>query len=145
MTDFSTLVEYDTTHPVNILNPITGEDTGIKINVVSHDSRRVVNALRKLNNEYFRSLAVAGEDVSSVELPDSDRLKAIHCIDSWDWGSASFGHITGDGVASLADREYLVDHPNSGWIVGQVLMGCANIENFTQASQKPALRGSKKT
>lgn len=145
MTDFSTLIEYDTTHPVVIRNPITGDDTGIRINVVSHDSRRVVNALRKLNNDYFRSLAVAGEDAGSVEVPDSDRLKAIHCIDSWDWGDASFGHISGVGVASQADREYLVDHPNSGWIVGQIVMGCANIENFTQASQKPARRGSKKT
>ena len=144
MTDFSNLIEYDKTYPVVIKHPLTGEDTGIRINVVSSDSKRVVDALRKANSEFWRASAVAG-DGDAPEVPDSSRITLVNSIDSWDWGEGGFAHITGAGPASLADSEFLVDHPNSGWIVAQISAGCANIENFTQASPKTARRGSKKT
>lgn len=144
LTDFSNLIEYEKTYPVEIKHPLTGEDTGIRVHVVSSDSKRVVDAQRKAVSEYFRARAVAG-DGDAPELPDDARITLINSIDSWEWGDASFGHISGAGPAAMADREYLVDHPNSGWIVAQISAGCANIENFTQPSPKSARRGSKKT
>lgn len=144
MTDFSSLIEYDKTYPVEIKHPLTGEDTGIRIYVVSSDSKRVVDALRKATSEFWRLSATAGEG-EGPSLPDSSRITLIHSIDSWDWGGGGFAHIVGAGPAAMADREFLIDHPNSGWIVDQISAGCANIENFTQASPKSARRGSKKT
>lgn len=144
MTDFSNLIEYDKTYPVEIKHPLTGEDTGIRIHVVSSDSKRVVDALRKANSDFWRASAVAG-DGNDPELPDSSRITLINSIDSWEWGDGGFAHINGAGPADMADREFLIDHPNSGWIVSQISAGCANIENFTQALPKTARRGSKKT
>lgn len=143
MTDFSNLIEYEKTYPVAIKHPITGEDTGIRINVVYSDSKRVVEAQRKAVSEYFSARAIAGEGVVT-DLPDDARITLVNSIDSWDWGDASFGRISGSGVASLEDRSYLIDHPNSGWIVAQISAGCNSIANFTQASPKSARTTSKK-
>jgi hypothetical protein len=141
MANMASMVEYDRLYPIAIKNPY-GEDTGIVINVVSKDSKRVVSALRQAQSEYWAAMAAGGEGVVA---PDVERITLVNCIDSWDWGSESWDHIEGSGVASLADREYLIDHPNAKWIKDNLAVGTANIENFTQPSQKSARRGSKKT
>lgn len=141
MANMASAVEYDRLYPVAIKNPY-GEDTGIVINVVSKDSKRVVDALRKAQSDYWSAIAAGGVDVAA---PDIERITLVNCIVSWDWGSESWDHIEGSGDASLADREYLIDHPNAKWIKDNVAVGTANIENFTQPSLKSVRRGSKKT
>lgn len=142
MADLSVAIEYDRLYPIKVKNPY-GEDTGIVINVVSKDSRRVVDGLRKAQGDYWSAMATAGDDKPAM--PDVERIVLIHCIDSWDWGEHSFAHISGSGKAELADREFLIDHPNSKWIRDNVADGAANLENFSQPSQKSVRRGSKKT
>lgn len=144
MADLSVAVEYDRVYPVALRNPVNGEEIGVTINVVSTDSRKVVAALRKAQSEYWSEYAKA-KDGEKPELPDSERIVLVNCIDSWDWGDQSFGHISGAGAASLADCEYLIDHPNSKWIRDQIGAKTADLENFTQGSPKTARRGSKKT
>lgn len=140
MTDFSTAVEYDRLYPVKIKHDMA--ETGITVYVVSKDSRRVVDALRKAQGDYWASLAQGDE---SAHPPDVERIVLVHCIDSWDWGDNSWGHISGSGPASLEDRQFLIDHPNAKWFRDQIAEGAANLENFSQPSQKNARRGLKKT
>lgn len=142
MADLSVAIEYDRLYPIKIKTPY-GDDTGIVINVVSKDSRRVVDALRKAQGDYWSAMATAGDDKPAM--PDVERIVLIACIDSWDWGEHSFAHISGAGVASQADREFLIDHPNSKWIRDNIADGAANLENFSQPSRKNARIGSKKT
>ena len=139
--DFSTAIEYDRVYPV-VLKGINGDTAGITVNVVSKDAKRVVEALRKAQGDYWAKLAQGEID---VPMPDVERITLVHCIDSWDWGEHSWGHISGSGSASLADREFLIDHPNSKWFKDQIAAGTANLENFSHPSQKTARRGSKKT
>lgn len=144
--DLSTAVEYDRLYPIT-LKGFDGKDLGITVNVVSRDSRRVIDSLRKAQDEYWVALKEKSENPSLPEpvLPDHVRLTLIHCIDSWDWGEHSWAHISGSGAASLADREYIIDHPNAKWFKDQIAAGTANIENFSKPSQKSARSGSKKT
>ena len=155
--DFSTLVEYDRTYPVKIYHPITGKETGIVVNVVSSDSKRVVDALRAVQGKRWAEQAVGSADGEAAPKPDAAsaladamaeraRVVMIHSIDSWQWpDDGGFAHIKSDAAPSVEDRTFLVDHPNAGWIRDQIASGCANLENFTQPSQKNAPRGSKKT
>lgn len=140
MANLSALVEYDRLYPIKVINPI-GEETGIVVNVVSKDSRRVVDALRKAQGDYWSALS-RGED---AKMPDVEYITLLNCIDSWDWGEHEWDHIKGSGVASLEDREYIMNHPNAKWIKDNIAAGTANIENFTQPSQKIVRRGLKKT
>lgn len=145
MADLSTAVEYDRPHPVVILHPVTGEDQGIRVNVVSNESARVVEAQRKAVSAYWAALASAGKDEPKPEAPDSARIALVHCIDSWDWAGESFAHISGSGSPSLEDREFVIDHPNAIWFRNQLAAGCANIANFTNPSPKSVPTGSKET
>lgn len=145
MADLSTLVEYERLYPVEIKNPITGDSEGVTFYVVSTDSKRVVDALRKAQADYWGDLSKKKDGEAEPSLPDSERIILINCIDSWDWAGQSFGHISGSGKASLEDREFIVDHPNAKWVRDQVANGTARLENFSQASPKSARRGSKKT
>lgn len=148
--DFSTLVEYDRTYPVKIYHPVTGKETGIVINVVSSDSKRVVDALRVAQGKRWADDAAGESKDDASALPalmaEAGRIKLIHSIDSWEWpADGGFAHIKTDSKPSVEDRTFLVDHPNAEWIRVQIASGCANLENFTQPSQKSAPRGSKKT
>lgn len=140
MANLSAMVEYDRLYPIKVKNPY-GEDTGIVINVVSKDSRRVVDALRKAQGEYWSALARG----DAADVPDVEYITLLHCIDSWDWGEHEWDHIKGSGPASLEDREYILKHPNAKWVKDNIAAGTANLENFSQPSQKIARRGSKKT
>lgn len=145
MADLSTAVEYDRVYPVNCKTP-DGSESGLVVNVVSKDSKRVVKALRDAQSAYWAALASAKpEDAANVMPPDVERVVLINCIDSWDWGEHSFAHISGSGPASLEDREFVIDHPNTKWIRDSIVEGCANIENFSQPLPKSARSGSKKT
>lgn len=140
MADLSVAVEYDRLYPIKIKHG--GEETDITVFVVSKDSKRVVDALRRAQGDYWSAIAQGNKD---VEPPDVERTILVNCIDSWDWGNDSWAHISGSGKASLEDREFLIDHPNSKWFRDQIADGTANLENFSQPSQKNARRGSKKT
>lgn len=142
MADLSVAVEYDRVYPVVIRHPVTGEDEGVRVNVVSKDSRRVVEALRKEQGDYWSKLA---DGVKDAAVPDVERVVLINCIDSWDWAGSEFAHISGAGAASLDDRIFLIDHPNAKWFRDQLAAGTANLENFSQALPKIARRGLKKT
>lgn len=144
MANMSAMVEYDRLYPIKVKNPY-GEDTGIVINVVSKDSRRVVDALRKAQGEYINALRIEAGGGDKAIQPDVEYITLLHCIDSWDWGEHEWDHIKGSGPASLEDREYILKHPNAKWVKDNIADGCANIENFLQPSPKTARRGSKKT
>lgn len=150
MANLATLVDYEKEYPINIVNHVTGEPLGITINVVSKDSRRVVNALRDWQARKFDEAARSDKR----EETSADRLKFIEehgtetliaSISSWDWGEHSFEHINGSGVPSEDDKRFLVGHPNAGWILTQIAEGAHKIENFMQESPRRAQRGSKKT
>ena len=145
MADLSTAVEYDRVYPVKCKTP-DGSESGLIVNVVSKDSKRVVKALRDAQSAYWAALAsTKPEDAANVMPPDVERVVLINCIDSWDWGEHSFAHISGSGPASLEDREFVIDHPNTKWIRDSIVEGCANIENFSQPLLKSARSGLKKT
>lgn len=140
MDNLAAMVEYDRLYPIKIVNP-KGEDTGIVINVVSKDSKRVVDALRKAQGDYWSIVATGG----TADMPDVEFITLVNCIDSWDWGSKSWDYIQGAGVASLTDREYLISHPNAKWVKDSIAAGTANLENFMQALPTIVPSGSKKT
>lgn len=150
MADISTAFEYDRIHVVDIKNPVTMEPMGIKIGVVSKDSRRVTSGLRGWQSSVLEARRKAGDsgidDANQVELIEGQsRETIVHAIASWDWGDNNWAHISGaTDNPSLEDRRFLVDHPNSKWLVDQIAWEVADIENFTQKSQKPARRGSRK-
>lgn len=150
MANLSEVVTYEKEYPVEIVDHLTREKIGIRINVISKDSKRVVSALRDWQAEKWDDAAVKGdkEDTAKEKLQyieDHGTETLIACISSWDWGEHSFDHISGAGEASDADKRYLVTHPNAGWIVLQIAAQVNNIENFTQPLRGSARNGSKKT
>jgi len=144
MADLSVAVEYDRVYPISIKDASGGE-SGIVVNVVSKDSKRVVDALRKAQGDYWAELANRAPDDPEPAVPDIERIVLINCIDSWDWSEHNWGHVSGAGPASLEDRVFLIDHPNAKWFRDQLAAGTANLENFSHPSQKTARRGLKKT
>lgn len=144
MANLSALIDYEREHAVKIKNPNTGEELGITINVVSADSKRVSGAVRKLQVE-FDKLEVDGNPMPVRErMQRIEREILIESISSWSWGDNEWDSINGDSECNRENKEYLVDHPNSQWLVGQVAEGTAKIENFTQESSKPVRNTSKK-
>ena len=153
MADLSKVIDYEKTYPIKIKTP-DGEDLGITINVVSKDSKRVVSALRDFQADVWDAAVSAGVAEEQVEETWREKLKRIEshgiatiiaCIDSWDWGDHNFEHISGSGPASYADREFMVRHANSQWIVDQIAGPVNALENFSQPLPKSARSGSKKT
>lgn len=154
MADISTLIEYEREHPINIKNPVTGDDMGITINLISKESRRVVAALRDLQGRIWDRLgaeALISDEQSDITMVEKLRRIEEHgavtlsaAISSWDWGENTFEHISGSGPASYEDAEFLVNHKNSRWIVDQLAEGLNKIENFTSPSPKNARGTSKK-
>lgn len=145
MADIAALVQYDKTYPVVIRRLDNGEPVGITINVVSMDSKRVVDALRAVEAEKFASQARGAEVDIVAHVAAMERARLIASIDSWDFGGNTFGDLAADAPCNDANKAYLVDHPNAKWVRDQIAMGCANIANFTQAASKPARNTSKKT
>lgn len=144
MADLSNVVEYERPHTIQMNHPVTGQPLGVSVNVVSSDSQRVVAAQRRSNADYWAALAAASDSDVKPEAPDNSRTILVACIDSWDWGEQSFGHIAGSGVPSQADKEFIIDHPNAVWFKNQLVAGCAKLENFTNPSPKSVPTGLKK-
>lgn len=140
--DFSTAIEYERAYPVKIKSP-DGAETGITINVISKDSKRAVAALREFQIVKMEQALADGrkEDTlrDKVDLIDGVNTETIiACVDSWDWGEHSFGKVSGSGKATREDVEFLVSHPHSGWIVGQIAGQIERVENFMHPSLKSA-------
>ena len=150
MADLSTVIEYEKLYPVSIKLP-DGSESGIKINVVSKDSKRVIDALRDFQADLWEKNAseekteeTAREKLKLIQ--DHTNATLIACIDSWDWGEHNFAsRLSGSGVASKEDREFLINHANSGWIVGQLAGAVNSLENFMQALQESAPNGFQET
>lgn len=144
MANLSALIDYEREHAVKIKNPNTGEELGITINVVSSDSKRVSSAVRKLHSE-FDKLEVEGNPVPLRErMHRVEREIYITSIASWSWGGNEWDNLNDTSECNRENKEYLVDHPNSQWILNQITDGIAKIENFTQESSKPVQNTSKK-
>lgn len=150
MTNLAELFSADNPHPIEILNPLSGEKMGIVINVVSSDSPRVVNALRVLQVKRMRSNATNQDDdrdldsdIATYMISQEDEIVRAAIV-SWDWGGESWDHISGSGDADSTSVDYLIDHPHSGWIKRQILAGVQNIENFTKPSSKSAPKKPRK-
>lgn len=151
MADLSVAVEYERIHNVEIKRLDNGEPTGITIGVVSRDSKRVTDGMREWQAATWEKQRKAGEsglsDLDQIDLLEAQgRETIVHAIASWDWGEHTWNHISGKSDnPSIEDRRFLINHPNSKWLVDQIAWEVANIENFTSESPKSVRRGSKKT
>lgn len=131
MTDFSTLVDYENPYELHIKSPVDGKYTGIVFKIVSADSAPVVKAQRDLQIQYFKDRALKGDD---VEVPDQESALLSAAIVDWTWGGGGWGHVVDGSPATKDNKDFVLNHPNAGWIKNQVSAACANIENFTQRS-----------
>lgn len=151
MADLSTAVEYERIHNVEIKRLDNDEPTGITIGVVSRDSKRVTDGMREWQAATWEKQRKAGKeglsDADQIELLESQgRETLVHAIVSWDWGDHSWNHISGKSDSpSIEDRRFLINHPNAKWLIDQIVLEVANIENFTSGLPKNARSGSKKT
>src|SRR6476659_6637146 len=136
MTDFSKLIEYDQTFPVEIRRPDNGEKTGIVFNMVSSQSKRAVQAQKVIESKRWAAVFADGADgkltpeqtVSFIDLAEAETL--IACIDSWDWGGHEFGDLGKDPECNDANRRYVIEHPNALWIKVQLSEAAGRLSNF---------------
>lgn len=144
MSDISKLFEYDKPFPVELKRRDNGASLGITFNMVSVEAERVVNALRRVDAERWKSEVVGSEfDVAAhIEKQEVERLVAA--IDSWDWGGNEFGSLGADPECNEANKRYVITHPNAKWIRDQLSVGCILVENFTQPSPRSAPTTSRK-
>lgn len=151
MSNIAELFSVDEPHPIEIIHPQTGEKMGITINVVSPDSPRVVQALRKVEVQGYRNNfnRKGRENVDldqeiADQLINQDNALISASIVSWDWGDMAWDHINGAGDASKEDVEYFVNDPRSIHFKRQILAGINSIANFTKTLPKGAPKRPKK-
>lgn len=80
--DFSELKP--TERVVDILHPKTGEETGIKIMLVSLEDDRTKRARRKIQDERLR-LEARGKGFKSDDLEENSMLLLHAAITGWEW------------------------------------------------------------
>lgn len=132
--DILSLVEYEREHPISLKHPVTGEDLGVTINVVSMESNSAAKAVRA-ERQKFVEKRIAGENVDASAEADAIDM-AMYCavVKSWDWGGKAPGPgFEADPECNQSNKLKLFSHPNAKWIKGQIAEGCTRIENFTQA------------
>jgi len=148
MADLSKLVEYDKAIPVNLIAP-DGSKTEITFNVVSADSKRVADVTRKIDNERWLEVFASDDKKLSPEqiarfADKAEREAIIAAIESWEWGSDSWGHINAESPCNEENKRFLIEHPNAKWIRDNISAKVADLTNFTQPSKKPARATSRK-
>lgn len=144
MADISTLMNYDKVFPVALKNLVTGDELGITFNVVSINSARAVAAAREYEKWVLAEKA-QGREVDEVDAREGiSRARITAVIDSWDWGQHSFGDLGSAPECTEENKKHVINHPNADWIRAQLVMGCADIENFMSELRKPARTSSKK-
>lgn len=146
--DFSKVVEYDRSFPVELKHPVTGEGVGITFNIVSFDSERVVKASKKVESDRWAAVFANEERKLTpdqlVEFMDRDsRERVIASIDSWDWGGHSFGDLGPDPECTEENKRYVIEHPNARLIRIQIENAGADLGNFSQGPEKPSAKQSK--
>lgn len=143
--DIANIVQYEEAFLVEIVNPGTRDPIGITINVISMESDTVVKKLREFDKRKIAEHRKAGTALEDIDFSD-ERAEVLlaACIHSWDFGGQSFGDLGVDPECTDAAKEYVVRHKNASWLRDQIAAGCAKLENFFTASEKPAKRTSKK-
>lgn len=151
MSNIAELFSVDEPHPIEIIHPQTGDKMGVTIHVVSPDSPRVIQALRKIEVQGYRNnLNRKGKEGVDIDQDIADQLikqdnaLIAASIVSWDWGDMAWDHISGDGGASREDIEYFVNDPRSIHFKRQILAGINSIANFTKTLPTAAPKKPKK-
>lgn len=139
MADIANLVNYEQEYPVDL--EFAGEPVGIKINVVSFDSERVVKAVRDVAAERWVDVQASGSDQMTPQQNlefnrSAERAQLVAAISSWDFGGNSFGELGVDPECTEDNKRYLIDHPNARWIREQLVAKGTAIENFTNRPKK---------
>ena len=143
--DLSTVVNYDETFPVEIKHRITGEPTGLVMNVASFESAEADKAERAVANDRMRRQFLAQQsgakpddiDFAGAEY-DAKVEKAIVSVRSWDWADGLKWQGEAPPKWSPQAVRDVLTHPNSRWILAQVINAGSRIENFTGPSATSA-------
>lgn len=139
--DLSTVIQTDELFPVRIKLP-NGDDSGVTVNIVSSQSKRVTDVMRNMAKARLKGEA-SGEDVDKLDAFEKvGRETFAACIDSWDWGEHTFGGI--GETCTYDDKVSLYDNPDAFWIVGQIKQAYDDIANFTNLKLKPARSASRR-
>lgn len=138
------IVEYERPHAIKLKHPLSGEDLGVTINVISMESSRVAEAIRAVQRVQMES-EIAGSPVDAeAAITERENAMMIAVIDSWDWNGTSPGADLGvDPECTPANKKALLTHKNAKWIKEQIASGCTRIVNFTQDEPKPVKNTSR--
>jgi hypothetical protein len=139
--DLSKVVQYDETFPVQIRHRITGEHVGLTVNVTSFEGAAAMKAERaiagvRMQKQYLaQQSGLKPEDIDFAELQnEADQEKAIAAVQSWEWAEGLTWNGKSPPKCDDAGKREVLLHPNSGWILAQVINAGKRIENFTGPS-----------
>ena len=125
--DLGTIFNHETTYPLELRHPLSGELTGVTWRIKSPHSESVKAAVRKLLDDETEQavIAAAPPKVATLEKRNAAIL-AAH-VASWDWG----GHTFHGSVPDFSPEKVAEILLSESWIYDQVAKAKGKIGNFT--------------
>lgn len=121
------IVKYESTFPLELTHPVTGEEIGVTFHIRSMSSADVKAVDRKIMNAaYVAKTSGKTPKIESLEKQTMERVAAT--IAEWDWGGQELHK--GEGVLEYS-KENCLKAMQVDWIFEQVNKAASDIGNFT--------------
>ncbi len=134
MTDIATLFD-DILYPVELKHPVTGEPVGITFHVAPFQADATADWWIRTTAQMERLNAgdneISGDRMAEIDAQAIIR-RAAASIRKWEWNGKSFGALGADPACTAANKLAVLSDPGASWIVDQVFLAGAQVENFTR-------------
>ena len=125
--DIANVVKYESTFEYELLDPVTGKETGLIFELLSSSSEAVKKVTRK-HVDFISDLERKGKKVKT-DIRESQIVERLSAsIKGWRWtGDANWHGETPEFSIKNVEEVIAVD-----WIFDQLIKQVTDIENFTK-------------
>lgn len=121
------IVKYETTFPLELVHPVTGDEIGVTFQIRSTSSAEVKAVDRRImNTTLVAKTSGKSPKIESLEKQTMERVAAT--IADWDWKGQELNK--GEGVLEYS-KENCLKAMQIDWIFEQVNKAASDIGNFT--------------
>lgn len=124
--DLSTLKPVERT--IEILNPVNGQEIGVRISLVSINDERLKKVKRRIQDEKLR-LEARGKNFKSEDIEENRNVLIFNAITGWDWSGDTNFH----GEKPVFNLKNITDVMNElPWLREQVEEAISDEQAFFQ-------------
>lgn len=124
--DLAKRFNYEATFPLQIIDPVSKEELGIRFDIRSNSSPEAKRVERQILDEGMQS-TIQGKTPDSASTVANEIRKAASYVAGWDWGEHSYNgkkpECSPEMVSKVLDEQ--------DWLFSQVVGAARKLANFT--------------